>query len=229
MVVWRACAFSPCRNFRSTLLNDTLDERISRESGWAQTRNCVIDHLALSFGSTRSRTRISTFVVDASQVRRTVRVDYTFGPTLRRGSDVRWQTTTRRIITGLYTLRIRATRRRDTRVLRRVVLRRKHWFWNWHLFVRTSPIQMTNTTININVDYWILTRYCITASERISRLSFSTTADRTVVDHFTSGSRTARPYAWIDTFRIHARLIRITFRADYALWTAGRRCACIIW
>lgn len=65
----------------------------------------------------------------------------------------------------------------------------------------------------------------ITASERISSVSRSTTTNRTVVDHLTVGVKTASSWTRIDALLIHASLLKRTFEADHAFgtttwWTA---------
>lgn len=60
-------------------------ERISRVSWSAGTRGQMVYDLAISILTARSRTRVLTFVSDASSVRRTIRVE----DTLRSTSFVR--------------------------------------------------------------------------------------------------------------------------------------------
>ena len=69
------CSLTDSRN------GSTISECVARESFNTSTQWCVIDDTALGIGTTSSRTRIDTFAVDASLLRRwTVGANNAFGP-----------------------------------------------------------------------------------------------------------------------------------------------------
>jgi hypothetical protein len=66
--------------------------RIAGETGRARTGRIVIDNFADRVGAAASRARINTLHADASESRTALGADQTFGPAVRRGADVAWQT-----------------------------------------------------------------------------------------------------------------------------------------
>lgn len=85
---------------------------VTRNTG---ANRAVINDITNCVWAATSSTHVATFLVNASQMALTFRIDSTFGATIWRNTDIVLQARARRTFATDFTYRVRTTRIRDTR------------------------------------------------------------------------------------------------------------------
>ena len=96
---------------------DAIDEGISAVTSWTATDGIMIDHLALTIGSTGSRAWVNTLLLDTGLAELTVRTEEALRTAVRRTSKVTLEARTDSSISIYTALAVRAAWISLTRIL----------------------------------------------------------------------------------------------------------------
>lgn len=178
-------------------MRQTLYERIADETSETSAGDRVTDDLTLGVDTAAARTRVDALVVDTGLAGGTVRVDDTLRSAVGWGADVTRQTGTGWSATRRLALSVRTAGGRRARVAGGF----QGGWWRWWNIIATP--------------------------ERIAGLSRTTTADRAVIDNFTSCVEAAGAETRVGALLVDAGPCLRTLCAHNALGTAAGRTAAV--